>query len=215
MPLLEYTGGPTPWNDIDKFVRTVKRKRPGISDLGVSQMVKRAMAFHDPRTTNRVRALLGRDIMSATPEDLPIWPWLPSSVQERVLEHPYDTGEVVDDQNVKLSRMELFVRLDRRSVNRSVLVSPKGLEQTYVWSDALGWVQDVTKNDYDLILSFENGVSRLFQDPDTVGPYVDRQAYADTQAVKERHVAKDMRDVQALHREFFPAKQFAGASVEN
>lgn len=211
MPKLEYTGGVSPFQDINAFVAKVRKAHPAITDRGVDQIVKRSVGLVDKRISKRTIALFGRDIMTEDVTTLPVWPHLPKSARQRILDHPIEGGERVDSEQAKVSQLELVGRLDRRSVNRSVLISPRGLERTYAWSAAHGWTQEVTDNDYRIIVR-DFGLRRLFADPDIVGPFVEVRSY--DAPVKERHVARDMSDVRALRREFSRTPQFRGVDIK-
>jgi len=189
----------SPFHDINGFVANIRAAHPGISDKGVDQSIKRALDGYNPRHSGRVVHLFGADIMAATVEDIPAWPYITAGEQQRILDHPMETGERVDDHDGKVSQLELANRLNRESVNRSVLISPRGLQQTYVWRLTTNWIQDVTNDDYNLILS-EQGNRRLFRDPEIHGPYVDVRSYANP-PVLSRMVTADQRDIDAFMRE--------------
>jgi len=194
MRVLVWTGGSTPFANLPAFVAHVKRTYPGITDRGVSQLVKKALDHYDPGVRGRIVTLFGADIMTADLERIPAWPYLSDDQRRRLREHPHDTGERVNEDDPKLSQLELARTLNRASVNRSALISPPGLSQTYVWSDATHWQQEMSDTDAALILSIR-GTGRLFRDFEAGGAYAPVRSY-DVYPVIARHAgnAADLQD---------------------
>lgn len=212
MPRLSYHGGKNPFVDIHAFTAHAKATYPGITQDGINHLVKLSLDNLRERQRNRVYTLFGADIMCEHPEDLAIWPHLPRSHKERVLAHPLVGGTRVEEyEDHRVAQMELALRLDRRAVNRSVLISPRGLEYTYVWRQSLSWEQEVSQKDYDLLMSVAP-VRRLLKDPEIVGPYQPVRSYE--APVIERHVARDGGDVQALQRQYRRVPTFTGADLK-
>lgn len=212
MPTLQYTGGGSPFEDIKAFEAKVRKQFPGISDYGVQRAIKRAVARKDPLVKGRFVALFGRDIMTDAIEGIPAWSHLPQSMQRRILAHPTSTGErVTEGEDAKITQLELAGRLDHHSVNRSALISPRGLEQTYVWCMATNWLQEVTPNDYDLIIR-QFDLRRLFRDPDRHGLYQDVRSYNEG-IVTDTYMARDASDVRQLVRQHSRQQQFGGVDL--
>ncbi len=209
---IQFSGGPNPWTDIEKFIAKLRKAKVGISDLGIQQMVKRATGLHDPLTSNRVIILLGADIMSENVQLEPWWPDLPFSQANRLLSHPISGGAMVDNEDAKASQLSLLSRQDYGSINRSALVSPRGLTRTYIFMHRDGFIQDVEDRDADLILSFPT-TKRLFQDVGLVGVYEEVSSYQHIQ-VRETHHAGNLDDAKALAREFRPTKKFGGVTLD-
>lgn len=210
MPRLEYTGGVNPHRDLPSFVKKVKTQFPTISERGISQLAKKALDLYDARTGVRSVSVYGEDILTEHPETIPAWPFLEDHEQRRILAHPIASGERLGAGTDKISRLEMANRLDHGSIHRSALVSLAGLEQTYVWRMRTLWVQEVTPNDYALLLAHPQ-MRRKLQDPDIHGPVLDVRAY--DWHVTDRHIAHDMADVRALQRHFSRTPQFAGSDI--
>lgn len=205
----------SPFHDLDGFIANIKKAHPAVTDHGVERAIKRALDGYNPRHAGRVHHLYGADIMTATVEDIPAWPHITPPEQDRIREHPVDAGERIDpdtDPGIRnLLQMELAGRLDRRTVHRSVLISPRGLQCSYVWRQSTGWVQEVTDHDYRLILAVQ-GHTHLFRDPDIHGPYVDVRSYAGA-PVTERHETRSQSDVDALMRDYTRRPTWSGADL--
>ena len=200
----------SPFHDIEGFVGRVRAAHTGITDAGVNHVVKRSLDGYNPRHSGRVVHLYGADIMTADLSSIPAWDLITPEEQRRIAEHPMDTGERIDPENVKVSQLELARRLDRRNVNRSVLISPRGLSRSYVWRLSSAWVQEVTDDDYALILSVQ-GNTRIFRDPDIHGPYTDARSYDAPPTAT--YITKDQGDVDALMRELTRRPQWSGANT--
>lgn len=201
---LEYTGGIHPFAGpgIAYFAEQIRKRKPGITDRGVSEVVARMIEQYDPRTDRRSVVLFGEDIMTEDPTSLPVWESLAGKIRQRVLAHPHDIGERIDPLAERAIEMERLETLPRAAVNRSFLIHPP-LKQTYCWlkRSATPWTQEVRDDDYVVIMN-DPVHRRLFQDPDIKGPYQDVRAYDYGNLAKERHVARDMSDVEALKRQY-------------
>ena len=209
----------SPFHNIHATVRSIRARFPGITDHGVNQAVKRMLGGYNPRHPGRHVALFGADIMTATLEDLPTWPYLPDGQRRRLMDHPVTGGLVLDDtleadddpKRQALAQMEMANRLDRHAVNRSVLISPRGLSQTYVWSLNSGWVQEVTDADYALILKHPFSRSR-FRDPDLHGPYENVRSYDGPGVVTQQHIAP-AKDADYILRQLKAAPTWQGTDL--
>ncbi len=170
----------SPFHDIQGTVNKIRAQYPGISDMGVNQAVKRMLTGYKPRHKGLVVHLYGADILSENLPGIPAWQWVSEGERVRLLDHPIDRGERIpndiEPQVVRVLQEELANRLNRKAVHRSVLISPPGLQQTYVWRQDNAWIQEVRDADYDLILAVP-GNRRLFRDPDIHGPYVAVRSY--------------------------------------
>lgn len=212
---LEYTGGIHPFAGpgIGFFAEQIRKRQPGITDRGVNEVVMRMVAQYDPRTKNRSVALLGDDIMTADPASLPVWDLLAPKIQRRILAHPFDTGERIDPLAERAIEMERMETLPRHAVNRSFLIWPP-LKQTYCWrkNSPTPWTQEVRDDDYIVIMN-DPIHRRNFQDPDLKGPYQDVRAYDYANLAKERHIAHDMADVEALKRQYSRTHHTQGVTL--
>lgn len=197
--VIGYTGGYHPDRDRAGFVAALKARRPGITDYEIRYAHKEAVARFDQMHKKRQITLFGRDILTNDPTTIRSWELLPPSQQRRIMDHPIDRGDMVDPEDPKFSQLELARRLNRNSVHRSALISPEGLEETYCWRYQNDFQQDVTEHDFLLIRSFP-AFKGMFQRIDTRGPVQKIQSY--DMVPKERHVARDASDVQALLKEY-------------
>lgn len=204
----------SPFHDIEGTVAKLRAQYPGISDKGVNQAVKRMLTGYKARHKGRIVHLFGADIMTANLEGIPAWSWITPAERRRLMEHAIDTGErIPNDVEGPVRRMlqeELAGRLNRKAVNRSVLISPPGLQQTYVWRQSNGWVQEVTDHDYDLILSTPAN-RRQFRDPDIHGPYIPVRSYDAPGEVVT--IARNLREVDYAMRHLTRAPQWSGVDV--
>jgi hypothetical protein len=204
----------SPFHDIEGTVKRLRDAYPGISDLGVNQAVKKMLVGYKPRHKGRIVHLFGADIMTADLANNPAWKWIGPGERIRLLDHPINGGVVIPNDIEGPVRLmlqeELWRRLNRREVNRSVLISPPGLRQTYVWRAENGWLQEVNEHDYDLILSTPAN-RRLFRDPDIHGPYVPVRSYdAPGQMIG---VAHTNREAEYLIRQTRRRPSWQGADV--
>lgn len=192
-----------PFHNLERTIESIKAAYPGITPLGVDQAIKRMLDGYKPRTPGRIVHLYGADIMTADLETIPAWPWMGDGEKRRILDHPITGGETIPDDLTgalrKMRQEELAGRgrEARALINRSVLISPPGLRQSYVWRLTNGWVQEVQDTDYDLILSTPAN-RRLFRDPDIHGPYQDVRSYADPGIVRGQHVATSAKEAGYL-----------------
>jgi hypothetical protein len=176
MKTIEYTGGENPFADIAGFVGRVKAQHPGISDHGVNVTVAQILGLRMERHAKRVVTLFGADIMTEQLEDIASWSLLEWQHRARIASYPLHGGDMADEANYAESQKQLVLRLDTENINRSVLISPRGLGNTYVWCAANDWRHEVTDADYALILA--TPARRFyFRDPDIHGPFVETRAY--------------------------------------
>jgi len=205
----------SPFHNIDGFVENLKQAKPEIrTQLQVNQAVKKALRGYKARHKDRVVHLFGADIMTEDLEGIPAWPLITPGEKRRLKDHPIVGGSMIpNDVEGPVRRMlqeELAGRLDRKAINRSVLISPPGLQQTCVWRAANGWLQEVNDHDYDLILSTPAN-RRLFRDPDIHGPFVPVRSYdAPGEVIATAH---NMREAEYLIRQTRRTPQWRGADV--
>jgi hypothetical protein len=212
MRTLEYTGGVSPFVDIKSFVDKIRKDRPGITDIGVDQLVKRTVMALDPRFKGRFVSLFGADIMSADVEDIPAWNYLPPIQQRRILAHPINGGIMVDSEDPRFSQRELVGANNHAEINRSALISPPGLTQTYCWCHQTNWLQDMPEEDYNRIRA-EPALRRLFRDPNVHGLYLAPRSYQNT-LVRERHIARDASDIKVLKKQYSRSHAVQGVTLE-
>lgn len=192
-----------PFHDLAATVDKIKNAYPGITDKGVNQAIQRMLGSYNPRTPGRIVHLFGADIMTEHLETIEAWPWIGDGEKRRLQDHPISGGEMIPDDVTgvlrKMRQEELAGRgrEARAHINRSVLISPPGLQQTYVWRLSRGWMQEVLEADYHLILSSPAN-RRLFRDPDIHGPYRDVRSYDSADATKARHVATTAKEAGYL-----------------
>jgi len=137
---LTYFGRKHAFENLASFVAMVKTRYPSITPEGINQIVARNVANREARSPARMVQLLGGDIMTADLATIPAWPFLGPQTQRDIASYPHATGERVDELDAK-SQVRLVTGLVKEKINRSALISPRGLQQTYVWSDATQWTQ--------------------------------------------------------------------------
>lgn len=209
MPVLDYTGRRNPFENISSFVAMVKARYPAITKDGIDQLVARQVAYRKPRSPARIIQLLGADILSADLTGIPAWPYLGEQTKRDIARYPADTGERVDELDAK-SQVRLVTGLVKEKINRAALISPRGLQQTYVWSETTAWTQEVTDADYDLILQ-QKALAAVLRDPERVGPYIDIRPY--DVPVEHVYAFNDMQEAKRFHDDLKRHPQFAGVDV--
>lgn len=214
----------SPFHDIEGTVRRIRERFPSITDMGVNQAVARMLDSsqpqgYKPRTNGRFIYLFGADIMSAQLDQIPAWPLMSDAVRERILAHPIDGGITLEDRiandedprQVELIQAGLANHQYRAGVNRSVLISPRGLSQTYVWCFENQWIQEATDADAKIILS-ARGAGQKFRDIAVHGPYQDVRSYEGPDIVKQRIVAP-AREAEYVMRQLNAAKSWQGTDL--
>ena len=207
---LIYTGRRNPFENIASFVAMVKARYPAITKEGIDQIVARQVAYRAPRSPARIVQLLGADIMTADLATIPAWPFLGPETRRDIEQCPQDTGERVDEMDAA-SQVRLVTGLVKGKINRSALISPRGLQQTYVWSDATQWTQEVTDADYDLIMQ-QRSLAAVLRDPDLTGPYVEIRPY--DVPVANTYAFPNMQEAQRFHDDLKRHPQFAGVDLK-
>lgn len=205
----------SPFHDIEGTVAKIRQANPGITDMGVNQAVKRMLTGYKSRHKGRIFHLFGADIMTADLTTIAAWPMIGEYERRRVSAHPIDAGARIPDDiegPARRAMQEALVsRHDYHNVNRSSLISPPGLSQTYVWRLANDWMQEVADADYALILSTPAN-RRLFRDPDIYGPYNVVRSYYNGEA-QGRQIARNLRDADYLIRQTQRRPSWQGADV--
>lgn len=174
---------------------------------------------YKPRTKGRIVYLFGADIMSANIEDIAAWPMLSEQVRERILSHPITGGITLEDrlmgdddpQQVDLIQAGLSNAQYRAGVNRSVLISPRKLQNTYVWRHETQWIQEVTEADGETILGIR-GADQRFRDVAVHGPYEDVRSYEGANIVTNR-IEAPISDTDYILRQLKAAKSWQGTDL--
>lgn len=207
---LTYHGRKHAFENLASFVAMVKARYPSITPEGINQIVARNVASREARSPSRMVQLLGADIMTADLTTIPAWPFLGPQTQRDIASYPHDTGERVDELDAK-SQVRLVTGLVKEKINRSALISPRGLQQTYVWSDATQWTQEVTDADYDLILR-QRSLAAVLRDPERAGGvYVEIRPY--DVPVTTVHPFNDMMEASRFHDDMTSSPHFAGIDL--
>ncbi len=207
---LEYHGRKHAFENLPSFVAMVKARYPAITPEGINQIVARNVANREARSPSRMIQLLGADIMTADLTTIPAWPFLGPQTRRDIATYPHATGERVDELDAK-SQIRLVTGLVKEKINRSALISPRGLQQTYVWSQATAWTQEVTDADYDLILK-QRSLARVLRDPERVDPYVEIRPY--DVPVTAVHEFDDMMEASRFHDDMQRHPHFAGVDIK-
>ncbi len=149
--LIEFTGGPSPWSDLGKFVETAKRIHPRATNTPrkVNQYVARATVERPQRAPWIRHVAFGADIMSNEFASLPAYQWFDGDQIARLLAMPMD--------------------------QRQTLIDIPGLENTYIWLAGNNWLQDVSDRDVEAIKRYKN--RHWFSLPEKVGYHVDVRSY--------------------------------------
>lgn len=222
MPRIIYTGGVNPWGDgsidprlaIERFVEMLRARRPGITQHGINQTIKRAVGLMEPRSQGLIVAVYGRDIMAEDVTREPFWPLLGEPHRRMLLAHPLHGGAEIlpgDDAGVKLAKMHAT---DRATVNRSVQITRAGdreMSRTYVWSRRTDWEQEMTDADWGILLEYRQAQSRFLR-VESDQPWTPVRTYSHI-PVRETHIARTSADVRALEREFSRSHHHLGAAV--
>jgi hypothetical protein len=208
-----YNGGPHPDRDLQKFRDACIKKFPNATEIDLGVLYRRAILQHDTPWRDRIVCLLGEDIMTADVEAHHLWPYMGRMTQRRILAYPFDSGSVITGDSVSeraSSRMSLLQHGLAATVNRSVLISPKGMKESYVFSRRTQWTQEVREDDWGLICQHPNFRKR-FQVFETAGPLVVYQAYRGH--VRERHEARTNDDIRHLLNEQTSRPHFKGVDT--
>lgn len=212
MPVIAFSGGVNPFLNLPSFYVHCKRKYPNLSDVEFARLVKIACGSRRQRIPGMTVTLFGRDIMTDDLESIPAWPYLLPGDKRRIQQHPNVGGEQASHEKGKIAKLELLGKMNRGAVNRSVLISPDGLEHTYVWSKRTGWEQDVTQHDWELIQTSSPTTAARFHDVSTLGPYVDVRTYGNAHVI-ERHEATTTKEAAAIMRSQRRTPQWSGHST--
>lgn len=222
MVTIQYTGGMSPFGNgyedpataIGHFADRVRAAKPGITDIGLSIVVKRALTLMKPRSPGRIVPILGRDILSEDVERADFWPLLGERTQRTILSFPIQGGQKITGDMSATQRKALMSTGDPGSVNRSVLVTRYGdreLSRTYVWSHRTQWEQEVDDADWELLLEYPQ-MRYLLLRTDDGALWRPVRAYSHIPAI-ERHVARDNKEAAALRQYFRRTHHHQGVDV--
>ena len=151
MITLEYLGKDTARRDWKRLLASLRQTYPNVSETGIHEIAKAEFVRVAPRHDKLVQALFGRDIYAEDLTTIPAWPFL-STFHRQWITDPATVGRT-----------------------REALLDPPGLSQTYVWSAANGWVQDVTDEDAAIIRA--SPAKTWFRDANRFGPYSPARAW--------------------------------------
>lgn len=147
--ILEFVGKSRVRRDFDATAAAVQRRHPMLSEAGVREVV-RGLLFTDPaRSQVLVVHLLGADILTDDPESLPAW--------SLITPHFRHVIQTADD------------------ATKHAMIDPKGMERTYVWCHAGGWIQEVTDHDIEIIRASD--ARMWFRDRDAFGAFTPKNAF--------------------------------------
>lgn len=155
MIALEYIGQPGPHRDAKGWVERIRAAHPGISDIAVEGVLRRANAKYRPRLDMLPWVLFGADIMADDLTSIDAWAYLDIRTKAALQAYPVHGGELITE-NTPGRAMTLKRAIDtygQHGVNRASLMVPAGLSKTYVWCKANGFVQNVTDADAAIIRS--------------------------------------------------------------
>lgn len=131
--LLVYIGMNATVN-VQRILDEVREKYPLLKEHEIHELariaVEQSLAKRPPRYEGHVVNLLGRDILSATPEKtVQSWRWM----------EPIDRRDI---ESVPANERQERI-LDR--------FEPHGLEHSYTWRRQNNWTQDVTPHDVEIL----------------------------------------------------------------
>ena len=157
MRTLEYTGYKNVQESqetLQKFVDRLLKTYPGIKTIDqIRSAIYRATVERKQRFRagegGTVTVFFGADIMSDEPLSNPAWQFMPAGWAQAILSQSTDLREAM----------------------RTV----KGLSQTYFFTWHNNWLQEVTDEDYDLIMTSQ--YRKMFKDPEIHGLHVEVRAY--------------------------------------
>ena len=174
--------------DYAAYLAQLRRRYPNVSEAGIQAMALRGLELRPPRLEGRVKALFGRDVLSADPTTLPAWPALTATQRQTIL-HP-----------------EWFQH-ELKGIGREALLDPPGLSRTYVWSAAAGWVQEVEAADAAIILASK--IRGHFQNVDEAGLFVPQRAW--DLPVLETFTTSSVAELKAWERDQQGRRLWSGA----
>jgi hypothetical protein len=212
--LIVFNGGPHPDKDLEKFRAACLRRFPAASEIEIGHLYRRSVLSHDTPHKGRIVALFGQDIMTEDLEAHPLWPLFGLMNQNRLKSFPHDRGATIEGESISeraASRMTLLQHGMSGQVNRSVLVSPSGLKESYVFSKRTQWSQEVREDDWNLICQHP-GIRKKFQVFEDVGGLVIYRAYSSFRP-SERIAVNNTDDMKALIRDKTPKTLFKGGGV--
>jgi hypothetical protein len=207
-----YNGGPHPDRDIEKFRAACLKRFPNATDIDLGVLYRQAILQYDTPWKDRIVCLLGQDIMTEDIERHHLWPYMGRQTQNRIKAHPHVGGAIISGDSVSeraASRMALLKHGMAGQVNRSVMVSPSGMQESYVFSRRTQWTQDIREDDWHLICQHPEFRKRMHVFEER-GPLVVYQAYSSGH-VAERNYAKTNDDVRHMVKEMSRSTHFLGA----
>lgn len=156
------------------FLDDIRAQFPNVSETGIQEIAKVELARVQPRHDRYVQALFGRDILTEHPESIAAWSYLTPMQKRMVTQTPL--------------------------AERSSMVDPDGLSQTYVWRKKNGWTQEV--NDWDVEIIRNSPARSWFVDRDVHGEVRPARAW-DLPVIETtsfRDAAEAKRFEQSLNR---------------
>lgn len=209
---IAYSGGVNPFINLPAFYVHCKRRYPNLSDIEFQRLLKIACGRRQQRIPGLNASLFGRDIMTDDVESINSWQYLLPGDKRRVMQHPVSGGEKADHEKGKVAKLEMLGKMNRKAVNRSVLISLDGLELTYVWCRQNGWEQDVLLTDWELIRTQSPATASRFHNVSELGPYVDVRTYGNAHVI-ERHEARTRDEMVALLKDHSRKPQWSGVNT--
>jgi hypothetical protein len=149
--LVEFTGGPSPWEDLGTFIEVARKRHPNATNTQrkLNQYVARATVERPQRAPWLKHVEFGADILSNEFGSLPAYQFFTADQVARLLAMPI--------------------------AQRHTLITIPGLEHTYIWLDQNQWLQDVSDHDIQVIRHHPR--RHWFSLPEKVGYHVDVRSY--------------------------------------
>jgi hypothetical protein len=204
---LEFVGQPGPHRDIEAFVAAVKRARPDYSDKQVVETVRRGNATYKPRHRGSHWQLFGRDILTDDLQSLPAWPYIDAWWQKHLPLFPVNGGEMIAGETAAMTLQAAIDGYGVHRINRRSLLIPAGLSQSYVWTRANAWVQDVADADV-AILRATPMINQCFRSAEQASGPVTARTYEFAEG--ERHRFRSFDDLEAFRKDDERKTQWTG-----
>ena len=209
-----YNGGPHPDRDIERFRAACLKRFPNATEVDLGVLYRKAILEYDTPWKDRIVCLLGQDIMTEKLEAHHLWPYMGRQTQNRIKAHPVNGGAIIMGDSVSeraSSRMALLKHGMAGQVNRSVMVSPSGMKESYVFSRRTQWTQEIREDDWNLICQHPEFRKRMHVFEER-GPLVVYQAYSQGSPVN-REFLKTTDDVRQMVKEISRSPHFLGVDA--
>ncbi|MGB3328216.1 MAG: hypothetical protein WBA46_04625 [Thermomicrobiales bacterium] len=169
------------------FEAMLRATYPTLKEVAIAAIVKAELQANPPRTPGYVVHIYGRDILSGDPTTIPAWRWMARINQ----------ADIVDPAT----------GIARSVADRERALDPDCIpDQTYVWREENGWMQDVSDADAGRIRASQAVL--WFRRYDDVGFYVPTDPWS--LPVTEHHEFASVGDYQDFRKDDRRRPQWTG-----